>query len=354
VAAFEKQFYLRSFRDRSILFCVSDQCSALGLPTLTAELAANGTLVIVVAAKFPRGVTATKLTRAELAGTGAGLVEVGSELLAGGVAHVRRPPRLSGARGLEFAGDLALRLGVHKMVVVDPRGGLRTASGARSFLTVTAAARLARNDAPADGWKPSEIKALVRIVRDGLDSINVTTVAGAGDELFTYQGAGTLLTSGEYCHVEKLRVDDFAQANTLLDRGEREGFLLPRDAAARGRLLLGAFGAWFEGRLAGIASLELEAYRRERAAEIVGLYTITRFVGEGVGVRMIAALVEAAAARGFTSIFACTSNERAARFFARNGFEPVAPDQVPKRKWRRREGEYPAVFCRQLVRRKPR
>jgi amino-acid N-acetyltransferase len=221
-------------------------------------------------------------------------------------------------------------------------------------LTVTAAARLARNDALIDGWKPSEIKALVRIVRDGLDSVNLTTVAGAGDELFSYQGAGTLLTSGEYCHVEKLRVDDFAQANTLLDRGEREGFLLPRDAAERGRLLLGAFGAWFEGRLAGIASLELEAYRRERAAEIVGLYTITRFIGEGVGVRMVEALIEAAGARGFTSIFACTSNERAARFFARNGFERVAPDQVPKRKWRRRQGAYPAAFRRELGRRKPR
>jgi N-acetylglutamate synthase-like GNAT family acetyltransferase len=143
-------------------------------------------------------------------------------------------------------------------------------------------------------------------------------------------------------------VDDFAQANALLDRGEREGFLLPRDAAERGRLLLGAYGAWFEGRLAGIASLETDAYRRQRAAEIVGLYTITRFVGEGVGVRVIEALVAAAEAASCKSIFACTSDARAARFFDRHGFERVDPAAVPKRKWRRRKGSYPAVFRRLL------
>jgi amino-acid N-acetyltransferase len=348
VAAFEKQFYLRSFRNRSILFSLSGDYRASQIEGLVSELAANGTLVVVVAAKFARGAGATKLKPADASNTGPQLVRIGSELLASGIARVERPSRLSGARALEFAARLALRLGVHKMVVVDPRGGLRTESGARSFLTLAAALRLARGDRGVEGWRSTEIKTLAEIVRDGLDSVNLTSAEGAADELFSYEGAGTLVTRGEYCHVEKLRVDDFAQANALLDRGEREGFLLPRDAAERGRLLLGAYGAWFEGRLAGIASLETDAYRRQRAAEIVGLYTITRFVGEGVGVRVIEALVAAAEAASCKSIFACTSDARAARFFDRHGFERVDPAAVPKRKWRRRKGSYPAVFRRLL------
>lgn len=349
MAAFEKQFYLRSFRNRSILFALSGEYGESDIEGLVSELANNGTLVVVVAANFSRTAGATKLKPADASRTGPQLVRIGSELLAAGVARVERPSRLSGTRALEFAGRLALRLGVHKMVVVDPRGGLRTESGARSFVTVAAALRLARGDRGADSWRSAEIKALAEIVRGGLDSVNLTTAEGAAAELFTYEGAGTLLTRGEYCHVEKLGVDDFAQANALLDRGEREGFLLPRSAAERGRLLLGAYGAWFEGRLAGIASLETEAYKRQRAAEIVGLYTITRFVGEGVGVRVIEALVGAAEAARCKSIFACTSDARAARFFERHGFERVDPAAVPKRKWRRRKGDYPAVFRRSLA-----
>ena len=44
---------------------------------------------------------------------------------------------------------------------------------------------------------------------------------------------------------------------------------------------------------AGVCGLEVEAYRADHVGEIVGLYTITRFKGEGVGGRLIARALDA-------------------------------------------------------------
>ena len=71
----------------------------------------------------------------------------------------------------------------------------------------------------------------------------------------------------------------------------------------------------------------------ERAGEIVGLYTITRFKGEGVGERLVSRLVAEAEQRGLAYVFACTVDERAQLFFQRLGFERVAPGAVPAAKW---------------------
>jgi N-acetylglutamate synthase-like GNAT family acetyltransferase len=115
--------------------------------------------------------------------------------------------------------------------------------------------------------------------------------------------------------------------------------------------LLAGFGAWFEGeRLSGIAALETQRYERSRLGEIVGLYTISRFQGEGVGLRTVDELLSVAKASKLRAVFACTRNERAAAFFLRAGFEGVASARVPVSKWRGRTRgkKRPQVFWREL------
>ena len=119
------------------------------------------------------------------------------------------------------------------------------------------------------------------------------------------------------------------------------------------KLLRGAvagYGAWFGGtRLAGVCGLETEAYRRSRVGEVVGLYTITRFQGEGVGVRMIDHLVDVGKEGRLRALFACSSNPRAVAFFERCGFRAVDPDKVPSAKWAgRRADAMPVVLWRDL------
>ena len=80
-------------------------------------------------------------------------------------------------------------------------------------------------------------------------------------------------------------------------------------------------------------ALETDRYQSERAGEIVGLYTITRFKGEGVGVRLIDRVMKDAGELGLAYVFACTTEERAQTFFERHKFERVTHDDVPAAKW---------------------
>src|SRR5204862_2332881 len=81
--------------------------------------------------------------------------------------------------------------------------------------------------------------------------------------------------------------------------------------------------------LAGIAGLLTAPYAAERAGEIVGLYTITRLKGEGIGERLVSRLLAEAAKRGLAYVFACAVDERAMEFFSRRGFTRVAFGDVP-------------------------
>ena len=128
-------------------------------------------------------------------------------------------------------------------------------------------------------------------------TVNLCTLDGLARELYTYEGSGTLFTREDYCRVERLGVDDFEEVERLIARGQREGYLKPRSPAEIARILINGFGAEIGAHhFAGVCGLEVDDYVSDRVGEIVSLYTITRFKGEGVGARLVArALAEARA-----------------------------------------------------------
>jgi N-acetylglutamate synthase-like GNAT family acetyltransferase len=65
-----------------------------------------------------------------------------------------------------------------------------------------------------------------------------------------------------------------------------------------------------------------------------------------VGAKLLARLLEEARARGLASVFACTTEERAAQFFERHGFVAVPRSDVPVEKWIDYD---PERMCRLLV-----
>lgn len=345
----EKQFYLNSFRHRGILVQADNARTLAPAKPVLAELVSNPTMVLVVAAGGV-GRRALPMAAADARRDGDRTAQLTARLLAEGKAEVRRSPRLRGASAVAFSAALAERLGIAKIVIVDPRGGIPGHQGRLGFVTAGKLGRMVRSGANLGDWTVEELEAMVQVVRSGVGSVNLVEPGALATELFTYEGAGTLITAADYCRVDTLGLDDFHEAARLLARGEREGFLLGRDEEARARLLLCGYGAWFEGgRLAGVAGLETERYRRSRIGEVVGLYTITRFQGEGVGVRLIDHLATEARNRGLRALFACTRNTRAASFFTRNGFEAVDDSKAPAAKWRDRgTGERPHVYWRAL------
>jgi N-acetylglutamate synthase-like GNAT family acetyltransferase len=127
-------------------------------------------------------------------------------------------------------------------------------------------------------------------------------------------------------------LDDFDAASDLIARGVEEGYLAPRTPEEIDHVLGHAYGLFVEGRfLAGIGSL-LPA-DGGRAGEIASLYTLTRFLGEGVGGSLISHVLDRGKRDGFSYLFACTTSERVERFFERHGFRRVSPDEIPSEKW---------------------
>ncbi|MGD9763033.1 MAG: GNAT family N-acetyltransferase [Candidatus Binatia bacterium] len=255
---------------------------------------------------------------------------------------LRNRPLLVGVieedRLVDVARLIAGRLRVHKLVVVQPEAGVRAPGGAPiSFMDDDSlAAMLQPGEAEWAGLaeRRATFDAVRAALRAGVRSVNLCALDGLAHELFTYEGSGTLFTLADYCRIERLGIDDFEEVERLIARGQRDGFLKPRSSAEVARILLSGFGAEIGAHhFAGVCGLEVEAYRAEHVGEIVGLYTITRFKGEGVGGRLIARALDEARALGLHYVFACTLDPRAEAFFTRHGFRRVTPADVPAPKW---------------------
>ncbi|HYR95499.1 MAG TPA: GNAT family N-acetyltransferase [Candidatus Binatus sp.] len=363
----EKEFYLEEFRGRSVLVAVSPAAAAarLELGPLAAavrDLVLNDTRVLLwwpdLGAPAERRLRGALRRAKGLARRRAQppmpFVRIRDATFAEAVETVRaelwptlRRERLcvlvaEGAGEQTFprsASALAAALRIPKLVLLDPRGGLLAAAPTRlSFVDTNVLETLLRQG-EAEWSGLGDRRTLLVAVGDalrggGVESVNLCAPEGIAEELFTYEGSGTLFTRGDYCHVGPLGLDDFAQAERLLERGQREGLLKLRSPDEISEVLAVGFGATVCDRhLAGIAGLLTAPYESETVGEIVGLYTITRFKGEGIGERLVSRLVEEAERRGLAYVFACAVDERATQFFARLGFERVAPGDVPAAKW---------------------
>jgi N-acetylglutamate synthase-like GNAT family acetyltransferase len=232
---------------------------------------------------------------------------------------------------------IAVNLRVHKVVFIDPAGGITTGGKSLSFMTGAVLRELLR---PGEvEWAGLEtrrplLEAICKVLEGGTSSVTLCPLTGLGRELFTYEGDGTLFTLTDYCQVEKLGIDDFREVEQLLQRGEREGYLKPRSPQETTLLLLHGYGARVgpaPGELAGFSALL--PYPEACAAEIVGLSTITRYQGEGIGGRLVDQLVAEGERRRLSYIFACTTQDGAQRLFERHGFRRVAPEEVTEKKW---------------------
>ena len=322
----EKSFYLSEFRGRTVaLAATSDACleeAAVG--GVLEELGRNGTRVLILAAD-PRCLE--RLCGAPpLAGDTGGLAgRVWRSFQQGGRVGVQ----VSTSQRYAAVHEVALRLGVMKLVWLDPGGGLLRSNGDRvSFMD---------QDDFGVGVVASCKELLEPIavaLRAGLPAINLCTPGGLGDELFTYTGSGTLFTQHGYVDVRRLTIDDLGAAHSLVARGVEEGYLFPRNPDEQDVVLAQASGAFVEGsHLAGIGALLRYRDAQGSVGEIASLYTLTRFLGEGVGGHLVRALCGQAKARGDHRVFACTTRDRVAGFFERNGFARTEPAALPDAKW---------------------
>lgn len=386
----EKQFYLDEFRGHTLLFAVPAdalvrEADYERLAAVTRALLTNDTRVLIVAScadgdrgeqvlrrlqrrlgplvfrdetmpLFPqRGARASAFN--QLSSDAFTTPAAATSVLVGIWSTLRRGPLFVGvvagasrAAATTFAQELGARLRVHKLILIESEGGVTGSDGKPlSFMDEKMLETLlatGQAEWAGLGTRRETFTAIRAALLGGVASVNLCSLAGVARELFTYEGSGTLFTLQDYCTVQHLGIDDFEEVERLIERGQREGMLKLRTAEEVAAMLVNGYGATIGARhLAGVCALTTGPYSAERAGEIVGLYTMTRFKGEGVGPRLVARVLADARAAGLAYVFACTTEKRAEGFFERQGFRRVGPEQVPVAKWNAYDPQRKAIVA---------
>jgi amino-acid N-acetyltransferase len=234
--------------------------------------------------------------------------------------------------GATVGARLAVALRARKLVLTDDRGGWGRPP--RSFADIETHADAFRTQL-ADRQGGAVVAALQAALDGGVVNVNLCRPEDIDRELFTFDGAGTLFTSGSYVALSQLRVDDLPAVERLVAQGTADGLLRPRTRVEVARLAVGGLGARLvgSGHLAGIVSLDAGTYRDQGLGEVACLYTVSRFSGAGAGALLIDGLVRQATTVGLDAVFAVTVSDAAGAFFERKGFVEVSHDEIPPAKW---------------------
>jgi N-acetylglutamate synthase-like GNAT family acetyltransferase len=333
----EREFYLAEFRGRSIgiAWPPGEEVRGEPLAGVLEDLGANGSRVVLLSPNEEVFAVAGIANPLSASDEGFGPL-LWNELRTGGRAGLR-----VGAPGFaEGCRDVALALRLAKLVWIQSEPPVVNRSeGHRVSVVDLAHLDPLLSDAVASVGASSVrpgceaiLEAIREMIEGGIPGVNVCAPVDLGRELFTYAGAGTFFTRDRYAEVRPLGLDDYDLAYDLIERGEVDGYLAPRDAAAREAVLAHGVGVFIEGRyLAGIGAIL--PYPPERAAEVASLFALTRYVGEGAGGQIVRYAVDDARRQALDYLFACTTSDRVASFFERHGFGRVGPGEVPARKW---------------------
>jgi amino-acid N-acetyltransferase len=227
---------------------------------------------------------------------------------------------------------IAASLRAFKLVVTDELGGWGIPP--RSFADVVTHAGV-YEDQLRERQGGAVVAAIDIALAAGVANVNLCRPADLDRELFTFDGAGTLFTSGGYVELADLRVDDLPAVERLVAQGVADGILRPRSRAEVARLAVTGLGARVvgSGHLAGVVSLETEPYAADALGEVACLATVSRFSGAGAGGLLVDGLLDRGAASGLRAVFAVTVSDAAGAFFTRKGFVDVPHDSVPDAKW---------------------
>lgn len=302
----ERDYYLTTFVGRTVVFAVLADEAAHECRSVAAELRDHKAEVVLVES----GV-------GELPFDPDRLVDIWRDLIRDHMSVVFCSDVRAAAEALSIGGR------VHKLVLVGPDLVLRDADGGRRSFVDIAASGL-----------PARLMDVAAPLYGGVDGVNLVDPGGVATELLTYSGSGTLLSLGDYGEVRPLGFGDYAGVANLLERGVALGDLRPRSRVEIEAVLPRSFGFFVAGASpAGVVALSTERYEGSGLAELESLFTISRFHGEGVGLRLVKAVEDRAAQLHLDGLFAVTTNDAAATFFETCGYREISQADVPPAKW---------------------
>ena len=173
------------------------------------------------------------------------------------------------------------------------------------------------------------VGAAIRACSTGVSRSHIISYVNEGallEELFTHDGAGTLVTEDEYEKLRTATIEDIGGILELLHPLEEEGILVKRS-----RKLLEEEISQFrlldrDGRI--IACAALYPFKEEEMAEIACVVTHANYQGKSRGSRLLEMLEKEALDMDLKTLFVLTT--QTAHWFLEKGFMETSMEQLPK------------------------
>jgi amino-acid N-acetyltransferase len=244
----------------------------------------------------------------------------------------------------DLAVATAAALRADKLIVLDQQSGIldHSAQLVRE-LDLFAAEQLLRAETQGSGNKNTHqlshdstslhngLSTLVKACRNGVNRGHLISYAEDGallEELFTRDGAGTLVSKSNYEQVRQAHIDDVGGILELLSPLEANGTLVKRS-----RELLENEVERFavidrDGMI--IACAALYPYTDNRTAELAGVVTHPDYRGGQRAARVLLHLENTARQQGVDTVFILTT--QTAHWFIEQGFKESSVEQLPEEK----------------------
>jgi amino-acid N-acetyltransferase len=230
----------------------------------------------------------------------------------------------------ELAADIALAIKADKLIMFDEHGYVHDGEGRRRTNLIPAELDEIIDRAPAHAYVQNQLRALLRASRGGIPRCHLVSYAEDGallQELFTAQGHGTQISEVRHDLVRPARPDDVAGIVEVIRPLEETGALVRRDRDRLEQEIGNFLVADIDGIVVGCCALYPYGAMAELAC--VGVHESYRSSGfrPGIGTRLLTAAEAAAAAAGYSALFALTTQTR--DWFIEHGFRDAELAELP-------------------------
>jgi len=232
----------------------------------------------------------------------------------------------------EVAMQVAVRLGVHKLVFLMEPDGVR--NGRKRLLTDLSTrdaeallAKTARLAPDVRVYLPSAIRAC----DNGVKRAHLISRHHDGAlllELFTRDGVGTMIASTALAHIRNATIDDVGGILAIIEPLEGQGVLVRRSRERLEAEIERFVVAEYDNHIIGCAALY--AFPEERVGELAALAVHPDFRREGYGEALMGEIEQRARRLKLTTVFVLTT--KTAHWFLERGFRPATIGDLPQQK----------------------
>ena len=230
----------------------------------------------------------------------------------------------------DIAEAVAVTLGADKLIFLDRQPGLKNDDGGLiRQSTVADAGQLDITDPEQTRLRDTACRAC----SNGVKRCHLISFEREGallEELFTHDGAGTLIAQNPYEQARPADIDDIAGIVELIRPLEDSGALLKRSRERLEEEIHHFVILERDGRI--IACAALYPYEEAKVGEIACVATHSDYRGTGRAEQLLRELLARASAQALTHVFALTT--QSTHWFFEQGFATGSQDQLPEEKQR--------------------